>query len=111
MMKIIGYIMVVLGFIGVFVFVVVASDQVHFYFNAVDQLPQSQMIERETAVTQMANIDRSWRRLCHSAQWPSFMMLVGAILIGIGGRKKKPQPVSPCDSSPRADTGLGPQEK
>ena len=102
--------MVVLGFIGVFVFTVIASDQVHFYSNAVDQLPQSQMIEKDIAVKQMASMDRSWRQLCHSVQWPSFMMLIGAILIGIGGRKK-PQPVSPCDSSPRAGTGLGPQEK
>ena len=94
MMKITGYILVAIGFLWIFVFVVVAADQVHFFFKGIEALPQTQMIERKLAVTQMATLDRSWRQMCHSAQWPAVVMLIGAFLIGFGNktkRKMKPQ--------------------
>ena len=81
--------MVAVGFLWLFVFVVVAADQVHFFFKADEALPQTTMVERKLAINQMAELDRSWRVLCHGAQFPAFLMLAGAALIGFGSRSKK----------------------
>jgi hypothetical protein len=110
MMKIIGYIIVAGGFLWLFVFVVVAAAQVHFLNNGIKALPQAEMIERDLAITQMAILNRSWRQMCTSAQWPAIGMLFGAVLIGFGCKsktQKDPQQPTP----PYSETAARPPQR
>jgi hypothetical protein len=117
-MKTIGFLLVTLGFLHLFMFSCVGPDQfeLHLVMKHIDKLPASEMIPREAAKSELISLNRDWGNQRDSLIIGALAMLIGSILIGLSKSKqrleaegtKKPQPSTP-GYSPPADGRLKPE--
>lgn len=111
-MKTVGFILVILWFLYIFIVSCVGPDQfeMHLLMKHIDKLPVSEMIQRESAKSELISLSREWGNQLDSLIFGALAMLIGSILIGLSKSKRqleidgtrKPQPTNSTYSSPAA---------